>query len=73
MFVGGTNRGWGSVGRKPYALERVDFLGKTPFEILEMRAKSDGFELEFTQPIDDKTAEDTSSYELKHLHLHLPI
>jgi len=25
MFVGGTNRGWGSVGTKPFALERLDW------------------------------------------------
>ena len=64
MFVGGTNRGWGSVGRKPYALDRLDWTGQVPFEVLEMRAKSDGFELEFTQPIDSETATDVSSYKL---------
>ena len=64
MFVGGTNRGWGSVGTKPYALERLDWTGKVPFEILEMRAKSDGFELQFTRPVDTKTATDVGSYKL---------
>lgn len=65
LFVGGTNRGWGSVGRKPYALERLDWTGKVPFEIHEMRAKSDGFELTFTKPVDPVTAADTASYELQ--------
>ena len=64
MFVGGTNRGWGSVGTKPYALERLQWNGKVPFEILEMRAKPDGFELEFTQPVDEETATAISSYAL---------
>lgn len=64
MFVGGTNRGWGSVGTKPYALERLDWSGKVPFEILEMRAKPDGFELEFTRPVDDATAGDVASYSM---------
>ena len=30
-----------------------------------MRAKSDGFELTFTQPLDAKTVEDVSSYKLQ--------
>ena len=64
LFVGGTNRGWGSVGTKPYALERIDWSGKVPFEILEMRAKPDGFELEFTQPVDMTTAQQLDSYRL---------
>ena len=64
MFVGGTNRGWGSRGRKPFAVERVDWTGADPFEVLEMRAKPDGFELVFTQPIDKKTVEDLQSYKM---------
>jgi len=64
MFVGGTNRGWGSVGTKPYALERLTWNGKVPFEIQEMRAKPDGFELEFTKPVDMETAKDIASYQL---------
>lgn len=64
MFVGGTNRGWGSRGNKPYALERMDWSGKVPFEIHEMRAKPDGFELTFTMPLDRKTAADVNSYQI---------
>ncbi|MFU7561714.1 hypothetical protein [Stieleria sp. JC731] len=65
LFVGGTNRGWGSVGSRDFAVERLDWTGKTPFEILAMRLQSDGFELEFTEPIDVQTAEDIESYDLK--------
>jgi hypothetical protein len=65
MFVGGTDRGWGARGGKPFSFDRLDWSGKTPFEILEMRAKSDGFELTFTQPVDAKTAADVNSYKLK--------
>jgi len=65
MFVGGTNRGWGSRGTKPFSIERLDWTGKTPFEIHEMRAKPEGFELAFTQPVDPKTAGDTASYTMK--------
>lgn len=62
LFVGGTNRGWGSRGSKPFAVERLDWTGKVPFEIHEMRARPDGFELTFTQPVDQATASDVASY-----------
>lgn len=65
LFVGGTNRGWGSRGPKPGSLDRVVWTGKTPFEIHEMRAKPDGFELTFTQPVNAATAANVASYQLK--------
>ncbi len=65
LFVGGTNRGWGSRGPQPWAVERLVWTGKVPFEIHQMRARPDGFELTFTQPIDAATAAKTGSYTLK--------
>jgi glucose/arabinose dehydrogenase len=65
LFVGGTNRGWGSTGPKTFAIERLVWTGKLPFEIHEMRAKPDGFELTFTKPIDVETAGKIGSYNLK--------
>src|SRR5262249_19788063 len=58
------NRGWGSRGNKPGALDRVVWTGKVPFEIHEMRARPDGFELTFTLPVDPKTAGDPKSYSM---------
>ena len=65
FYSGGTDRGWGARGGKRFALDRVVWTGETPFEILEMRIKPDGFELEFTQPVDPKTATEVASYGLK--------
>jgi glucose/arabinose dehydrogenase len=65
LFVGGTNRGWGSRGTKPFSVERLVWTGKTPFEILDMHAKADGFELIFTQPIDPESAGKVESYKMK--------
>ena len=65
VFVGLTNRGWSSLGTASYGLQRLVWTGKTPFEIKEMRAKPDGFELVFTQPVDPKTAMDPRSYLMK--------
>ncbi len=65
MFVGGTNRGWGSRGGKPYSLDRITWTGKTPFEVHEMHAQPDGFELTFTQPVDRETASKIESYKMQ--------
>lgn len=65
VFVGLTNRGWSSLGTAAYGLQRLVWTGKTPFEILEIKAQPDGFELVFTKPIDPKTAADVNSYQMK--------
>jgi glucose/arabinose dehydrogenase len=65
LFVICTNRGWGSRGKKDFALERLNWSGKVPFEIQEMRSQADGFELVFTQGFDPKLAGDVASYSMK--------
>lgn len=62
LFVGETNRGWGSAGTTNSGLQRLLWTGKTPMEMKTVRAMPDGFEIEFTLPVDVKTAEDLSSY-----------
>ncbi|MEZ6079224.1 MAG: hypothetical protein R3C56_27210 [Pirellulaceae bacterium] len=64
LFVGMTNRGWSSLGTSSYGLQRLVWTGKLPFEILEMRAKPDGFELQFTRPVDPNAASNPASYRL---------
>ncbi len=60
-----TNRGWGSRGTKPYAVQRLNWTGKTPFEVLEMKAAKGGFELVFTQPVDRELAANVKSYGMR--------
>jgi glucose/arabinose dehydrogenase len=62
LFVGGSNRGWGSRGSKPFTFERVRWTGKTPFEIASMTANHDGFTLNFSEPLDPASAADPASY-----------
>jgi hypothetical protein len=62
LFAGGSNRGWGSRGSKPFTFERVRWTGNTPFEITTMSATRDGFTLSFTEPVDAATAGDPGSY-----------
>lgn len=65
MYVGGTNRGWGSTGKEPYALERMIWTGQVPFEMKAVRAMPDGFEIEFTQPVKAATAENVNNYSVQ--------
>ena len=64
VFAGLSNRGWSSLGTASYGLQRLVWTGKTPFEIKEMKARPDGFELVFTRPVDQHTATASRSYSL---------
>ena len=63
MFGGMTSRGWASTGKDLYALQRMIWTGKTPFEMKNVAAKSDGFEIEFTMPVDKTAAQNAANYE----------
>ncbi|WP_128545781.1 c-type cytochrome [Larkinella soli] len=62
LFVGETNRGWGSAGDADEGLQRLVWNNQMPFEMRSVRAMPDGFEVEFTMPVDRKSAEDLASY-----------
>ncbi len=64
LFVGETDRGWGSLGGQPYGFERIVYTGDMPFEIRSMRALADGFELEFTEDVDPDTLVNPASYSI---------
>ena len=63
LFVSGSSRGWGG-GRRPYGLQRIVWTGETPFEVLTMRLRKEGFDLTFTKPVDPETASDPASYSM---------
>lgn len=62
LFVGETNRGWGSAGTTNSGLQQLVWTGKVPMEMKTVRAMPDGFEIEFTHPVDKSKAEDLASY-----------
>ncbi|MAG93151.1 MAG: hypothetical protein CMJ48_05315 [Planctomycetaceae bacterium] len=64
LIVGGTNRGWPVRGPRAFALQRLDWTGKVPFEIKQINARPDGFLVTFTKPVDPAIASDPSSYAL---------
>lgn len=64
LFAAESNRGWGSSGDEPFGLQRLVWTGKTPFEMKAIRAMPDGFEIEFTQPVDKQTAQNPANYQV---------
>jgi len=62
LYAGETNRGWGSAGTTNSGLQLLKWTNKVPMEMKTVRAMPDGFELEFTKPVDKAKAEDLSSY-----------
>lgn len=65
LIVGGTNRGWPVRGPREFALQRLDWTGKVPFEIKEVKAQPDGFLLSFTKPVNRSVAAKPDTYSLE--------
>jgi glucose/arabinose dehydrogenase len=66
LYVGGCQApvSWKAVAPLDFALERVSYTGKLPFEVKAVHALRDGFELTFTQPVEAKAAADPESYDV---------
>ena len=62
LYAGLTNRGWGSAGTATAGLQRLVWTGKVPMEMKTVSAMPDGFEIEFTYPVDKTSAETLDSY-----------
>lgn len=65
MMVGQTSRGWGATGKEPYALERLVWTGKIPFEMHSVRAMPDGFLITLTKPADGSSAAILDNYSVE--------
>ncbi len=64
LFVGQTSRGWDATGKSPYALERLIWTGNTPFEMQEIHANPDGFDIVFTLPVDEAAIQEAGMFKL---------
>ena len=64
LFAGMTSRGWSSTGQQLYSLQRLAWTGKLPFEMKTVRAMPDGFEIEYTMPVDKGLAGNPASYKV---------
>ncbi len=59
LYVGQTMREWAGAME---GLQRIQFTGGRVFEILSMRLAKDGFDLEFTQPVDTGIGESPTAF-----------
>lgn len=64
MYVGMTNRGWASTGKKKFGLQRLKWTGVTPFEMHAVNIQPDGFVISFTEEVDRRTAANPDSYSI---------
>lgn len=64
LVTGGTNRGWPVRGNRQYLLQRLEWTGKTPFEIERVRIQPDGFLVDFTKPVDPASAGLAANYHI---------
>ena len=68
LYVGQTDRGWGSTGGKSFGLQRLAWSGEVPFEIETMKLAADGFDVRFTRPVDKSAAATPANWSLSHYH-----
>jgi len=64
LLCGGTNRGWPVRGIKPFALERLEWSGKMPFEIQRITIEPSGFKVTFTKPVEPITGGSSACYSI---------
>ena len=55
LYAGQTARGWAATGGAEFALERLKWTGKTPFEMYAVQASPEGFTITFTKAVDPAT------------------
>ncbi|MCK0156799.1 PA14 domain-containing protein [Cellulophaga sp. F20128] len=67
LYAGGIGSGgnWRHEGKEWYALHRFDYNEKSTFEMLAVRAKSNGMEIEFTEPIDTSTTINSDNFTIE--------
>ncbi len=67
LYVGGIGNpgNWAQTDKLWYGLQRLKFNNKPTFEMLAVRAKSDGVEIEFTEPLRDGDGWDVTDWEVR--------
>ena len=57
LIIGGigVSGNWQHYGKLPHGLQRMEYNGKTAFEMLRITSKPQGFEIEFTEPLAEGT------------------
>jgi hypothetical protein len=67
LYLGQTDRGWGSVSGEPYGIQRIDYDGETtPFEMHSVEIMASGFRVNFTKPADETAARNANNWDVSH-------
>ena len=62
LYVGQTNHGWAG----DRGIQRIVFTGELPMDVYQMHLTKTGFELTFTQPLNEMEAAKPTNYKFKH-------
>ena len=64
LYVGGvgSNGNWGQYGKKWHGLQKIKFNGKSTFDLLALRSKANGMEIEFTEPLATNVGSNLTEY-----------
>ncbi|MCW5924955.1 MAG: DUF1080 domain-containing protein [Saprospiraceae bacterium] len=67
LYVGmiGNPGNWSQQGKLWYGLQRLKYNGQSAFEMLAVRAKTNGVEIEFTEPLREGDGWDVSHYQVR--------
>lgn len=67
LYAGGVGStgNWNHTGKLHYGLQRLTFNNKVTFEMLAVRAKADGIEIEFTEPLKEGAGLSASDYTIR--------
>ena len=67
LYMGmiGNPGNWSQPGKLWYGLQRMKYNGNSVFEMLAIRAKTNGMEIEFTEPLREGDGWDANSYAVK--------
>lgn len=67
LYIGGIGNpgNWQHTGKLWYGLQRLKYNGDPTFEMLAVRAKSNGLEIEFTEPLRDGDGWNTDDWEVQ--------
>ncbi len=66
LYIGGIGNpgNWAQASKQWYGLQRLAYNGKSVFEMLAVRAKANGVEIEFTEPLSKGEGLDPKNYEI---------
>jgi len=67
LYIGGVGStgNWQHTGKLWYGLQRLKYNEQPAFEMLAVRARSNGLEIEFTEPLEEGLGWDTEAYDVQ--------